>query len=278
VLDRVSTTASEALREDAISPDSSYDPQFFAKIVAVEDRHFWYQARNAVIVTIVERAAKDLPSGFRILEVGCGTGIVLGELASIYGRDCVTGLELYPDAAAFARSRSGCNVLVADIFSPPAELGEFDVVCIFDVLEHLPDEQKTLAALARLLKPGGILIVTVPAHAALWSYFDVAARHCRRYERSSLSRALQDAGFAVKQLSEFMMALYPIMWLLPRINGRKKMTPEEVAAKAASEFKVVPVMNSILRMLLRWEPLALKLGMNIPLGTSLLAVAEKQGK
>jgi SAM-dependent methyltransferase len=168
--------------------------------------------------------------------------------------------------------------LVADILSPPADLGEFDVVCIFDVLEHLPDEQRTLAALAKVLKPGGILIVTVPAHASLWSYFDVAGHHCRRYERGSLLAALRDAGFRTKTLSEFMMALYPIVWLLRRINAREGMTPDEAAAKAASEFKIVPVINSILRLLLRWEPLALKSALRIPIGTSLLAVAEKKAE
>ncbi len=165
---------------------------------------------------------------------------------------------------------------MGDILSPPGELGRFDVVCIFDVLEHLPDEQETMRASANVLKPGGILIVTVPAHASLWSYFDIASRHCRRYERSSLTCALRSAGFTMKYLTEFMMALYPLMWLLRRINGRRgDITQEEAAAKATSEFKVVPIINSLLKILVRWEPLALRGGMALPIGTSLLAVAQR---
>jgi len=254
----------------------NYDPQFFAKIVKVEDRHFWYQARNAVITTIVKGVVRDLSSQFRVMEVGCGTGVVLRELARMCGREHVIGLELFPEAVAFARARTGCHVFVADILSPPSELGQFDVVCIFDVLEHLPDQQRTMRALAKVLKPNGMVIVTVPAHASLWSYFDVAGRHCRRYEGASLSGVLEDAGFTVRYMSEFMMALYPLMWLLRRINGRKALTPEQAAAKASSELKVVPIVNSVLKLLLAWEPLALKLGMTIPIGTSLLAVAEKR--
>ena len=129
----------------------SYDPQFFAKILAVEDRHFWFRARNDVIASAVAGLVNGLPTGYRLLEVGCGTGVVLRHLAGVCQRGSVLGLDLYPEAVSYARERTGCEVVVGDVRSPPESLGQFDIVGMFDVLEHLPDERQTLMALDRVL-------------------------------------------------------------------------------------------------------------------------------
>lgn len=254
-----------------------YDPQFFAKIAAVEDRHFWFRARNRVIAAIVGNLVQELSPGYRVLEVGCGTGGVLRKLNEVCRAGVVFGCDLYPEAVEFARKKAGCCVLANDIMNPATEMGQFDLVCFFDVLEHLADESQTLKALRSFLKADGRLILTVPAHSSLWSYFDVAACHCRRYERAALTRVLQENGFRLDYQTEFMSLLFPILWLSRRIAGVGYKNDRLTAAKkASSELRVVPGLNGLLDIALGWESAAMRRRMKLPLGTSLLAVASKR--
>lgn len=262
----------------ASADEGGYDPQFFAKIVEVEDRHFWFQARNRVIAAAVSDIVESLPNGYRLLEVGCGTGVVLRELAKVCRQGEVEGFDLYPEAVAFARKRAGCRVNVGDILSPSSSIGTFDVVCIFDVLEHLSNDQQILEGIRALLKPGGAIVLTVPAHMSLWSYFDVAACHCRRYNKGGLERVLQASGFQVDYLSEFMVVLFPLVWLLRRLNGARQKGGREIAAeKASAELTVVPGINLLLKLFLGWEALAVRRRLILPGGTSLLAIGRKAG-
>lgn len=258
------------------SKAGGYDPQFFAKIAAVEDRHFWFRARNRVIAAAVSNLVRELSPGYRVLEVGCGTGGVLRKLSEVCRWGEVFGCDLYPEAVEFARKKSGCFVFANDIMNPPTEMGQFDLVCFFDVLEHLPDESQTLRALRSFLKADGRLILSVPAHSSLWSYFDVAACHCRRYEPEQLTHVLQENGFRIEYQTEFMSLLFPIIWLSRRMAGAGFPGSRATAAsKAASELKVVPALNELLAMVLAWEPSMIRRRMKLPVGASLLAIASK---
>lgn len=252
---------------DPSSP--SYDPQFFASIAAIEDRHFWFTARNRVIRAAVEPVVKTLPDGYRVLEVGCGTGFVLKELVHICQRGEVIGTDLYPEAVAFASARAGCQVLVGDVLKP-LNLGLFDVVCAFDVIEHLDDDVSILQGLRKLLKPGGTLLVTVPAHQYLWSYFDESACHKRRYECSTLRLALEGAGFLPTYLTEFMMTIFPLVWMHRTMASRKQASNSDLAK---DELRIVPVLNEVLRGLLSLESLIIRARGKLPVGTSVLAMA-----
>ena len=276
----MNANTSETPREDihlhSLRSNGSYDPDFFAKIGEVEDRHFWFGARNEIIAAAVANLISGLPSGYRVLEVGCGTGVVLRRLAGMCDRGEVLGLDLYPEAVSLAQERTGCQVVVGDILTPPLSLGEFDIVGAFDVLEHLADERRTLMALSKMLKSDGSLVLTVPAHSSLWSYFDVAACHCRRYDRRQLVKLLQENQFEITYLTEFMMLLYPLIWLFRKAGKGKKVPSQRLAAQeAASEFEIIPVINGLLRVLLSWEQSFVRQRWSIPIGTSLLAVAKK---
>jgi SAM-dependent methyltransferase len=256
---------------------ASYDPQFFPKIAAVEDRHFWFSARNRIIAAAVRKVVGSLSAGYRVLEVGCGTGVVLRQLVEVCRGAEVVGIDLFPEAVAFASRRASCPVLVGDVLNPPS-LGEFDLVGMFDVLEHLPDDRAILRGLGRLLKPGGALILTVPAHMSLWSYFDVSACHCRRYERDELAAKLAETGFNVVYLTEFMMTLFPLVWVGRRLNGGRRPVTREVAdAKTADELKIIPGVNGLLKGVLSLEAALVARGWRLPKGTSILAVARKTG-
>jgi len=257
----------------AVQSDS-YNPQYFRKIAEVEDRHFWFGARNRIIGVAVSNIVKDLPDGYRLLEVGCGTGVVLRYLAGVCDRGEVMGLDLYLEAVAFAKERSGCRVVAGDVLNPPVA-GDFDVIGLFDVLEHLSKESETLQALHRLLKPGGTLVLTVPAHMSLWSYFDVAACHVRRYEQAAMNSLLVSNRFEAEYLTEFMVPLFPLLWLLRRRSGNAPGS-EKAATKVAAELKVVPIVNEILKGIIGLERFAIDRRWRLPFGSSLLAIARRK--
>jgi SAM-dependent methyltransferase len=249
--------------------NTSYDPQFFATIAAIEDRHFWFTARNRTIHAAVKPVVTSLPDGYRVLEVGCGTGFVLKELVQLCQRGEVVGMDLYPEAVEFARARASCQVLVGDVLKP-LDLELFDVVCAFDVIEHLDDDVSILQGLRKLLKPGGTLFVTVPAHPYLWSYFDESACHKRRYECATLRAALNAAGFSPDYMTEFMMSIFPLVWLNRKLASRKQASDADLAK---AELRIVPVVNEALRAALSLESLVIRSRGRLPIGTSILASA-----
>ena len=151
----------------------------------------------------------------------------------------------------------------------------FQVIGIFDVLEHIPDDNRILVDLWELLENGGTLLLTVPANPSLWSYFDELAGHCRRYEAGGLRSKLEKAGFAIEYLTPFMASLSPLMWL-SRAFRAKKAANADAKALLEQELRVVPVLNEILAWALSWETRWLAKRRQLPFGSSLLAVARKQ--
>src|SRR5580704_14188447 len=151
---------------------ASYDPNLYESLVAVEDRHFWFRARNRAITAVFESLRDDLKPGYRVLEVGCGTGNVLRDLQTSAVGGNVIGMDLHMEGLRYARHRLDPAMLVqADADFPPFSV-RFDVVGLFDVIEHLDDDVGVLRQLRQLVKPGGALMLTVPADPNLWSYFD----------------------------------------------------------------------------------------------------------
>jgi SAM-dependent methyltransferase len=254
-----------------------YDPLFFEELARVEDRHFWFQARNHLISRLVKKISSRMSAGYSVLEVGCGTGNVLRVLQETCRNGRVVGLELWFDGLRFARKRTNARLVQGDVRNYPFGK-QFDLIGMFDVLEHVPEELETLRALRDALAPDGKLILTVPAHQFLWSYFDEAAHHCRRYSLQELRARLVEAGFQVEFISQFMACTFPIVWLWRKVSGRRQHgKPDDARTLSAREFRVVPVMNGALTMLLRLEARWLSRGRGLPIGTSLLVIARKQG-
>jgi len=256
----------------------SYDPHYFAPLFAAEDRHFWFRARNRLIARLVTQITSRLPSGYRVLEVGCGTGNVLRVLEAICDRGVVVGMDLFVEGLRYARFRTCCPLVQGDMHKPPFG-ATFDVIGLFDVLEHLPNDIQVLRDLHAMLAPGGALLLTVPAHASLWSYFDEASHHCRRYEADELRHKLEDVGFRVEYLTQFMAPLFPMIWLGRRVaqllNRRMGARPSTADAMAINELRIVPIVNNWLYWLLRQEDRLIGRRKHLPIGTSLLAIAYK---
>ncbi|MCI0723161.1 MAG: class I SAM-dependent methyltransferase [Acidobacteria bacterium] len=255
-----------------------YDPTFFEHQLAAESRHFWFLARNRVIATIVGQIISDLEPGYRVLEVGCGAGGVLGVLEKECARGKVIGVDLFAEGLRYARQRTGCSVIQADIDNLPFGT-PFDMIGLFDVLEHQQDDMRILSKLRAQLNPGGILLLTVPAHPSLWSYWDEANHHWRRYQPFELERKLREAGYQVDYLTQFMASLYPVMLLFRRLTAWFRHSWARAGARsqhvAAREFRVVPIINELMGLLLNLELPRIARRRRVPIGTSLLAVARK---
>ena len=259
---------------ESISP-GGYDPSFFEQLAKVEDRHFWFQSRNRLIFGITRKLTAKLEPGYRVLEVGCGTGNVLRVLRQACPDGTVVGLELWLDGLRFAQQRSRGPLVQGDVRNSP--FGKpFELIGMFDVLEHIPEEVETLVALREALAPGGRLMLTVPAHQYLWSYFDEAAHHCRRYSSQEIRARLVEAGFEVEFLSQFMTCIFPIVWLFRKIGARRQARgTDDARTLALREFRVIPVINGLLTAMLRLETFWLSRGWRLPIGTSLIVVARK---
>lgn len=257
----------------------SYDPVYFKRLAAIEDEHFWFRSRNVVITKVVRSLIIDWPTGYKVLEVGCGTGNVLHALEQTCVGGTVVGMDLFMEGLAFARKRSSCSLVLGDIEKPPF-LERFNLVGAFDVIEHIPNDLQVLRSMYAMLVPEGKLLLTVPADQALWSYFDAASHHCRRYEPSELRQKLIQTGYEVEFLSPFMASTYPLIWAGRRIARMLNRNQHLEAVKtdqdlALEELRVIPFINPVLAFVLMQEARLIARRHTLPMGSSLVVIAKK---
>jgi len=271
-------SAQETLPESA---HHSYDPVFFSELARIEDQHFWFRARNRVIATLTEQITKGWANGYRVLEVGCGTGNVLRALDEVCPRGMVVGMDLFAEGLTLARARTSCPLVQGNLEQPAFGV-QFDLVGAFDVVEHLPDDLQIFRSLHSMLKPGGTLLLTVPARQSLWSYFDEVSRHCRRYERSDLCRKLTQCGYEIEYVSEFMASIFPLLWLVRRMRSIRRSRTSSSAdtdlALSLEELRIVPVVNGLLTIVLMLEARLIKWRRVLPFGSSIIVAAKRKLK
>ena len=188
----------------------------YDRMAAHDSTHWWYRARRDILADYLTRYAA-LPADARILEIGCGTGHNLPMLSG-FGR--VEAIEIDPAARAIAGERLGRAVGDAPLPAlPGVERGAYDLVAVLDVVEHIEDDVAALKAMGGLLKPGGKILIAVPAHQWMWSAHDVVNHHHRRYSKATLAAAIERAGLRAKKLTYFNSLLFPLA-AAARLAGR----------------------------------------------------------
>jgi SAM-dependent methyltransferase len=240
------------------------EAQVFKRMAELDSSHWWFVARRKILEDVIRRIVRP-PENARILEIGCGTGHNLAMLSKF---GTVDASELDDSARALATERFGRKIEAAalpDLSVFPE--AQFDLVALLDVLEHVADDRSALAAIRTRLKPGGKLLVTVPANPWMWSAHDVAHHHHRRYRRAEFERAAREAGYEIELLSPFNSLLFPLV-AAARIAG--KLTGRE----SADDAMPPPPLNSVLRAIFGIES-ALVGRVPLPVGVSLVAVLRR---
>jgi len=245
-----------------------FPEESFEKLYALELSSFWFQARNELLLWALRRYFPQMRS---FLEIGCGTGYVLGGVGKAFPDADLVGSDLFETALSFARQRTQRAMFVSfDATNIPFEK-RFDVVGIFDVLEHINDDSRVLKEIHKALVPGGGLILTVPQHPGLWSAADDYAKHVRRYTSSDLCRKLEDSGFTITRCTSFVSLLLPLMLLFRKLQAvsGKEYVP-------ADEMNTASRLDALLKAIMNVERGLILCGANLPAGGSLLVVCTKQ--
>jgi hypothetical protein len=224
------------------------------------ERHFWTVARCRILADAINR----LPDrGGKILEIGCGRGVVVGELRGA-GLDCV-GVELADDVPVPA-SLAEFVMTGVDATQLPSDFrGQIATVLLLDVIEHLPDPGAFVSSITGSYPAVRHLIVTVPARSELWSNYDEFCRHYRRYDLKALCETLVQAGFNVSRVGYFFHSLYPFMLMAKLGRGR--------ATRLRAPGRWTALLHNIAADILYWESVFLPSALY---GTSAIAIANKK--
>jgi len=289
-------------RAEALTSDVSKDDNFEA-LARVEHRSFWFRSRNQLVIWALRAYC---PKATDLLEIGCGSGYVLGGVAAALPGIRLSAVEMFAIAIAIARRRVPAAAFYQadaanlpfeaefDVLLPESAFAfgedheaalagadhgfarhqhgllratEFDVVTCLDVLEHIGDDRAVLDQIATILRSRGVLVATVPQHPWLWSGVDEYAHHKRRYRRGELEGKLRAAGFEILFSSSFVTLLLPLV-LISRSRQQQAETLDPLA-----EFKLPPALDRLLEYFLVLERRLLGWGVRLPLGASRLVVA-----
>lgn len=236
------------------------------RMARLEDTYWWFRTRRRLMRGLLERFR--VPEGALILDAGCGTG---GTYSALRDRWQVVGCDLAPLALQYCRQRGMDIAVVADVAAPPFRERVFDAVISCDVLEHVPDDELAARRLFETTKPGGIILVTVPALPWLWSEHDEALDHRRRYTREGLSGLLERAGWRMELLN------YTVSLLLaPIVSFRMlRRLRRQGCEKRVDVFELPRPIDAFLGCI-SWVDAWLAMRVPLPPGASLVAVGRRE--
>lgn len=237
------------------------NPEEYDRMFELEDHYWWFVGRR----TLALRLLRKWNQGKRVLDLGCGTGAVLKEI-STWGEP--VGLDRSELALRYAKERFGSRLVLGDGTALPFASAEFDACVVLDVFEHIEDDIAAMGECARVLKPGGVLVLSVPAFKSLFGPHDVALHHFRRYRRSEVTERLRSVGLEPVKASYGVFFLFPLV-VLSRWLDKFRRGPAEARLP-----KVPDWLNRFLIGLCRFESSVIE-AVSLPWGSSVVAVARK---
>ncbi len=241
------------------------DKDFYLQYASVEDKHWWFVGRRQIIDSFIWQL--DLPNNAEILEVGCGTG---GNLMMLSAHGRVDAMEIDEIACNLANQRQITKVQNGSLPNNIPFKGKYDLIVILDVLEHLDDDFAALTALSAKLKPGGWLLVTVPAYQFLWSQHDEINHHKRRYLLRSLQQVIRKANYELYYNTYFNTLLFPLIAFLRFLS---KLLPINRSFQGQGDLKMPSKpLNYFLALLFASERHILNI-ISFPFGVSILLIA-----
>lgn len=243
------------------------EKDFYLQYASVEDKHWWFVARRQIIAQVIIKL--NLAKNAQILEAGCGTG---GNLQMLSRHGQVAAMELDETACQLANQRRVTHVKRGSLPDDIPFTSQYDLILILDVIEHLDDDLSALKALYHKLKPGGYLLVTVPAYQFLWSEHDEINHHKRRYRFKHLKKVVKTAGYEIVYGSYFNTFLFPLV-IIVRFVGR--LLPKQNKNQLSSDL-VLPSkpVNQFFKWLFASERHLIN-RLSLPFGVSVLLLAQK---
>jgi SAM-dependent methyltransferase len=239
----------------------------YHRLAAAEDQMWWFRGlhRNLIAALAGTQAAPRV-----ILDAGCGTGGLLRRLREALPHASIVGLDIDGAATRLAQAKGADLLCVGSVDRLPFADGAFDAICSADVLCHNGvDERAALAGFQRCLKPGGMLVLNLPAYRWLYSAHDAAVDNAQRYNRKEVARLLATAGFSLIRARYWNTFLFPLMVLRRKLwHGR--------AARAKSDVALLPrPVEKAFGAVMAFETRLLRAGVLLPFGGSILAVGVK---
>lgn len=237
-----------------------------------EEKHWWYQGRRTLLKHLMQKIVfSETNSKLRnILDIGCGGGYTL-HLLSQFGK--IYGIDVESEAVLNCQKRGFENITsVKAADSVPFKSESFDVITCLDVLEHIPNDEKYLEEIYRLLKMGGHAILFVPAFPILWSQLDINGHHYRRYTKKELIKKIKKINFEILRISYFNTFLFPPIFAI-------RLFQKTVIGKKI-EWGSSPVVrsqwaNQMLSSIFKME-MKMMQWLNAPFGVSIFAVIKKK--
>lgn len=230
----------------------------------IETEHWWFVGRQAILFDFLK---KYVSPKARILDIGCNTGVLVDMMQKAGYEAC--GSDMSKEAIEYGSARGVKKLYVAngDIQPFPSEL--FDCVMALDVIEHIDDDSAVIKEMKRLLRPGGTLIIKVPAFMFLWSLQDEVAHHKRRYTKKTLTDVLTSHRLSIVRKTYFNTFLF-----VPIVISR--LIQKIIPPKRSSDFDLNNrFINAVLKRIFICEAILLRY-VNFPFGVSLLAIAVKK--
>lgn len=243
------------------------DKDFYLQYASVEDNHWWFVGRRQIIDSFIRQL--HLPKNAEILEAGCGTG---GNLTMLSAHGRVDAMEIDETACELANQRQVTKIQNGSLPNNIPFKGKYDLILILDVLEHLENDLAALTALYEKLKPGGWLLVTVPAYQFLWSKHDEINHHKRRYTLEGLQKVVHKTNYHLHYSSYFNTLLFPLIVLLRFLS---KLLPVNRNTQTQGDLKMPSnIVNRFLTLLFASEFRLLR-WVQLPFGVSILLLARR---
>lgn len=237
----------------------------YETLYRIESGHWWYKTRRKIIFYIIKKFRSNYGKDIKILDMGCGTGLLLKELEKF---GICHGIDISQKAVDFCKHRGIENVQISDAANIPYPNNTFDIALALDVIEHIKDDENALKEIYRVLKPQGVAIIAVPAFMFLWGITDVISHHYRRYTLSELRKKIEDRRFSIIRSSYFNTFLFPFIALV-RLAARQLHIPMK---SEASEGK--GLINYVFFLIFYVESILFRY-ISFPFGVSAIVICKK---